>query len=204
MREQRTSTSSDATTRYQRLTTGLAILQRELRGWPARRWWVALASAIVTVVFIAVPTDLIDTPLFGREVPPTVWSWPVLLVSAVLAGMVTATYVGRPAEALDSADDDDDAEAADTPEGAGGRLGLAGWMVTFFAVGCPVCNKLVLRALGATGAMQFFEPGQPYLAAASIVLLAWALYARVTRENSCRIPRRRSVPTKASVTVSAG
>jgi hypothetical protein len=189
MREQRTNTSSRATTRYQRLTAGLAILQAELRGWPARRWWVALASAIVTVLFIAVPTDLIDTPLFGREVPPTVWSWPVLLVSAVLAGMVTATYVGRPAEA---------------PDGAGGRLGLAGWMVTFFAVGCPVCNKLVLLALGATGAMQFFEPVQPYLAAASIVLLAWALYARVTRENSCRIPRRNSVPPKATVSASAG
>ena len=61
-------------------------------------------------------------------------------------------------------------------------------MITFFAVGCPVCNKIVLLALGTTGALQFFEPVQPYLAGASIILLGWALHSRLTRENSCRVP----------------
>jgi hypothetical protein len=191
MREQPTTTGTNVASERvsdtrpsprTRIVAGLTTMVTELRGWPARRWWIALASGVVTVVFIAIPTALIETPLFGREVPPTVWSWPVLVISAVLAGLVTATYVSRPA----------DASIAAMPEGAGGRLGLAGWMVTFFAVGCPVCNKLVLLALGATGAMQYFEPVQPYLAAASIILLAWALYARVTRENSCRIPARLS------------
>ncbi|WP_241980480.1 hypothetical protein [Cryobacterium sp. Hh11] len=142
-----------------------------------------MATALFTVVFIAVPTDLIDTPVFAREVPPTVWSWPVLVLSAVLAGLVTATYVAHPAGAA--------------PERAAGRLGMAGWLVTFFAVGCPVCNKLVLLALGTTGAMQFFEPIQPYLAAASIVLLGWALYARMTREYSCRLPAPTDVPVES-------
>jgi hypothetical protein len=128
------------------------------------------------VVFIALPTDLIDTPLFSREIPPTAWSWPVLVLSAVLAGLVTATYVAHPQGAA--------------PSRAAGRVGMAGWLVTFFAVGCPVCNKLVLLALGTTGAMQFFEPIQPYLAAASVVLLVFALYARMTREYSCRLPAR--------------
>jgi hypothetical protein len=154
----------------------LVGLGEDLRRWPSHRWWVAAGTALFTVVFIAVPTDLIDTPLFSREIPPTVWSWPVLILSAVLAGMVTATYVARP-----------DAVASGR---AAGRLSMAGWFVTFFAVGCPVCNKLVLLALGTTGAMQFFEPIQPYLAAASILLLGWALFARMTREYSCRIPTR--------------
>jgi len=148
----------------------------DVRHWPLRRWLTALATAVFTLLFIAIPTDLIDTPLFARQVPPTAWSWPVLVVSAILAGMVTATYVASPDGAA--------------PRRSEGRLGLAGWVVAFFAVGCPVCNKLVLLALGTTGAMQFFEPVQPYLAAASIALLGWALYARVTRENSCRIPAR--------------
>ncbi len=54
-------------------------------------------------------------------------------------------------------------------------------------MGCPVCNKLVLLALGYTGAIQFFEPVQPYLAAGAIALLAWALAARVRRERACAL-----------------
>lgn len=152
----------------------LGHVATELRRWPARRWWVALATAVGSYLVIAIPTDLINTPFFAREVPPTPWSWPVLAVSAVLAGLVTATYVAYPNGAA--------------PRRAESRLGMAGWFVTFFAVGCPVCNKIVLLALGSSGAMQFFEPVQPYLAAVSIVMLGWALYARVTRENGCRLP----------------
>jgi hypothetical protein len=153
-----------------------AALLADLRRWPTRRWVTALATAGITVLFIAIPTDLIDTPFFARQVPPTAWAWPVLVVSAILAGLVTATYVAYPDGAA--------------PRRAEGRLGLAGWMITFFAVGCPVCNKIVLLALGTTGALQFFEPIQPYLAAASIALLGWALHARLTRESSCRIAAR--------------
>lgn len=57
--------------------------------------------------------------------------------------------------------------------------------MSFFAVGCPVCNKIVLIALGSIGAMRYFEPVQPILALASIVLLGWALSTRIRREPSC-------------------
>ncbi|MES2092518.1 MAG: hypothetical protein V4531_01735 [Actinomycetota bacterium] len=146
-----------------------------IRRWRMRRWITALATAAFTVLFIAIPTDLIDTPFFARQAP-TAWDWPVLVVSAILAGLVTATYVAFPDGAA--------------PRRAEGRLGLTEWMITFFAVGCPVCNKIVLLALGATGALQLFEPVQPYLAGASILMFGWALYARISRENSCRIPVR--------------
>lgn len=163
----------------------MRIALNTLRRWPARRWWTALVSAVATYVVIAIPTDLIDTPFFARQVPPTVWSWPVLAVSAVLAGLVAATYVAYPDGAA--------------PSRSEGRLGLAGWMITFFAVGCPVCNKIALLALGASGALQFFEPVQPYLAVASIVLLGWALHARLTREYSCALPAAPSNQESASV-----
>ncbi len=161
----------------------LAAFGRGLRSWPARRWLLAGAAAALTVVVVAVPTDLIDTPLFGREVAPTPWAWPVLLTTSVLAGLLSATYVAPP--------------AGTEPRRREGRVGMAGWLVTFFAVGCPVCNKLVLLALGTTGAMAYFEPVQPYLAGASILLLGWALWARVTRENACRLPRRSTLTPNA-------
>ncbi|TFC10459.1 hypothetical protein E3O19_15345 [Cryobacterium algoritolerans] len=151
----------------------LAIAGGSLRRWPARRWWIALATAVGTYLVIAIPTDLIDTPLFARAVAPTNWSWPVLAVSAILSGLVFATYVAYPEGAA--------------PSRSEGRLGLAGWMITFFAVGCPVCNKIVLLALGASGALQLFGPVQPYLAGASIILLGWALHARLSRESSCAL-----------------
>ncbi|WP_174775109.1 hypothetical protein [Cryobacterium glucosi] len=158
--------------------------------WPARRWWIALAAAVGTYLVIAIPTDLIDTPFFARAVAPTSWSWPVLAASAILAGLVSATYVAYPEGAA--------------PRRAEGRLGMAGWMITFFAVGCPVCNKIVLLALGASGALQFFEPVQPYLAGASILLLGWALHARLTRESSCTLasaaPSPIVVPSREALT----
>ncbi len=149
-----------------------------LRAWPARRWMVAAATAAATYLLIALPTDLIPNPVFGREIPPTAWSYWALGLSALLSGLVTATYVATPEEAKAQRD---------------GRLGMAGAFVTFFAVGCPVCNKLVLLALGYTGAIQFFEPIQPYLAVGAIVLLAWALVSRVRNEYACTLPTRERV-----------
>ncbi|MBW4094993.1 MAG: hypothetical protein HIU81_06210 [Acidobacteria bacterium] len=147
-----------------------------LAQWGARRWLTAAASAAGTYLFIAVPTDLIDTPFFAREIPPTWWSYPVLAVTAILTGMLTATYVNAQPR---------------TTSDATTRFGSAGALVAFFAVGCPVCNKVVLLALGATGAVQYFAPWQPILGAVSIGLLGWAFVKRATSENSCAVPSRR-------------
>jgi hypothetical protein len=152
-----------------------------LRSWPARRWWFALGTAVVTFLVIALPTALIQNPVFGREIPPTWWSMPVAIVSSILAGLVSATYVATPAT-----------------EEKQGKLGVAGGIMTFFAVGCPVCNKLVLLALGTTGALKFFAPVQGYLAVVAIALLTWAFVARVRRENSCRLPASSKSPDKVA------
>jgi len=146
----------------------------ELRAWPVRRWWVALGAAVATYVVIGIPTVLIPNPVFGREIPPTAWSYWAAAITAVLSGLLMATYVATPAESQRE-----------------GKLGVAGSIVAFFAVGCPVCNKLVLLALGSTGAIQFFEPVQPYLAVAAIGLLLWAFVARVRRERACVLPAAR-------------
>lgn len=146
----------------------------ELRTWPARRWWTTVATAALTVLVTAVPTAMIPTPLFSREIPTTAWAWPVLAITSVLAGLVTATYVAR-------RDPDEDGGER------GSRLGMVGAFTTFFAVGCPVCNKLVLIALGYAGALQYFAPLQPLLAATAIGVLVWALVVRVARERACSV-----------------
>ncbi len=142
--------------------------------WRARQWAVAVAAALGCVVLVGVPTDLIETPLFSRAVPPTWWSYPILAVSALLAGLLVATYVSGPTGVGPRND---------------GRWGGFGGALTFFAVGCPVCNKVVLLALGTSGALlQYFGPLQPLLAVGSVALLAWALRQRLLTTNFCPLP----------------
>jgi hypothetical protein len=148
---------------------------RRMAAWPSRRWLVALLGAALTVTAIAVPTAMVANPVFGRSVPTAAWAWPALVAAAVLSGLVLATYV----------------RAGDSVDPVSARTGLAGAALTFFAVGCPVCNKLVLVLLGASGAMQWFAPVQPVLAVAAIALLAWALRSRLRGEAACRVPASR-------------
>lgn len=183
--------------------TPCAAVQTVL-AWPARRLVVAVLAAAATVLIVAVPTALIPNPVFGREIAPEPWSWPTLWVTAVLAGALVATYVRsddgarapHPATATGSATAHaDSADRLDTPS----RAGMVGGFLGYLAVGCPVCNKLALLALGYTGALTWFAPLQPILAVAGIALLAYALLQRLAAESSgaCATPVRRRVQDSA-------
>lgn len=152
------------------------IFLQPVLAWPRRRWAAAGAAALATIVLIGVPTDLIDTPVFSREVPPTWWSWPVLLMTAALTGLLVATYVAAPNDL--------------GPDRSTSRAGSIGGLLSFFAVGCPVCNKLVLLALGTSGALRWFEPVQPVLSVAGLLLLGWALRVRLRNDQACRVTAR--------------
>lgn len=150
-----------------------------LRQWPARRWLFAAAAAVVTVLVVGVPTAVIPTPVFSRMVPPMWWTWPVLAITGVLGGLVAATY-------FRSTDRDPRASRSST----------AGGVLSWLAVGCPVCNKLVLLTVGASGAMQLWAPIQPLVAVASVLLLGYALHRRLRGEIYC--PVRRPEPATGS------
>ena len=132
---------------------------------------------------VALPTAVIPNPVFGREIGVTWWSYPVVIVTAILGGLLIATYV-RPRDAGPDPADADESEELDRAS----KLGMAGAVVSFFAVGCPVCNKLVLLALGTSGAITWFAPIQGYLALASVALMAVALRARLRGEIACALP----------------
>jgi hypothetical protein len=144
-----------------------------------------MAGAIATALLIGLPSDVIPNPVFGRPIDVTWWSYPVLVVTAVLGGLLLATYVsddwsasGAPADPAGEQLDE-----IDRPATTGGLGGL----LSFFAVGCPTCNKLVVLAIGTTGALDWFAPAQPLLALLSIVLLGWALRARLQGDVACRV-----------------
>ncbi len=170
----------------------MAMWWSAMRWWDRRRWLAAALGAVAVGLIVAVPTAVVPTPVFGRAVAVTWWSYPTVVASAVLGGLLVATYVRAPGAtdtaATATAASDTAAGDTDATGDRASRLGLVGGAVTFFAVGCPVCNKLVLIALGASGAMSWFAPIQPVLAVASIVLMAVAVHVRLTRSVACPMP----------------
>jgi hypothetical protein len=77
---------------------------------------------------------------------------------------------------------------------AGSGRAFGGALLSFFSVGCPVCNKVVVLLLGLGGAMTIFIPLRPFLGLASIVLLSVTLFLRVRMVRyGCRLPTQKTV-----------
>jgi hypothetical protein len=123
---------------------------------------------------ISIPTAVLENSVFGREIAVTSWSVPVIVITSILSGLLFATYVKN-----------DSANTEDTSL----KIGTAGAFFSFLAVGCPVCNKIALVALGYSGAMNYFAPVQPFLAFAGVAILTYALIMRLNGEVKCQVKR---------------
>lgn len=141
-----------------------------LRGWTGRQWVVAVAAAVVTAVVIGVPTGIIRTTLYTRMTPVLWWNYPVWAATALLEGVLLATYI----------------RAQGTGRVSSGKA-TTGGVLSFLAVGCPVCNKAVVLAVGVSGALSYWAPFQPFLAVVSLALLGFALRQRLRGMKSCPV-----------------
>lgn len=155
-----------------------------MRYWRARRCSVAVATSIVLAVGIGIVTDLIPNPIFVRMIPAPWWSYPVWAASAVLSGLLIATYTGTVPKTGSRSD-------------GNRRRGVIGGLLSFLAVGCPTCNKLVVLALGTSGSVTWFAPIQPLLAIGSLALLAVALRARLRTVSSFPVTALDNGPPRA-------
>ncbi|MGV0838364.1 hypothetical protein [Mycolicibacterium thermoresistibile] len=139
-------------------------ISSELRRADWARYLRAGLAGAAVMVLIAVPTDILNTPWFTREIPVRWWEYPTLAA----IGVLTAMWVGiRP--------------RTGGPGGSGAAGGIA---LAAFAVGCPVCNKLILAAIGTTGALGIWAPMQPILAVMSVALMAGLVWWR-WRQQPC-------------------
>jgi hypothetical protein len=134
---------------------------------------VAALSAAATALVIGIPTDVVPNPWFGRVIGVRPADVAVLVALSLLTGALAATYTvaGR---------------SGDAPP----RTGIGSGVLAWFAVGCPVCNKLVVGLLGVSGATDWFAPAQPILGALAVVLATAALVVRVRaiRRGACPLP----------------
>ena len=65
-----------------------------------------------------------------------------------------------------------------------------GGFASFLAVGCPVCNQLVVLLIGSGGALSWWAPVQPLVGVAAIGLVLWALRTRLNTYElaACPLP----------------
>lgn len=146
-----------------------------LRGWPARRWLVALLAGVAAALVMGVPTGIVPTSLYTRMTPVLWWNYPVWAASALLVGLTAGTYVRDRARARDAAPDPS-------------RRTLGATLLSTFAVGCPICNKLIVALVGVSGALSYWAPLQPVLGVLSVGLLATGLVVRLRGAVACRRP----------------
>ena len=141
--------------------------------WTPRHVLVAVMATVGVALIIGLSSVLIPNPIFGRDIPPVWWNYPVWILTSIFSGMLIATYVST--------------DRSDAGPQRSSHLGLAGGVLTWFAVGCPVCNKLALLALGYSGALTWFAPVQPYLALVGLVLTGAALIWRLRGQVFCAV-----------------
>lgn len=137
--------------------------------WTTRALAYGTVGALLTFLIVAIPTAVVANPFFIRMTPVRPLDVVFLVVTVLLAGVLAATYA-RP-----------------SGQGSAGTGVFGGWLGVL-AIGCPVCNKLVVLALGTAGALTYFEPVQPLLGAAGVVLLGWAVRARLRALEGCPLP----------------
>lgn len=172
----------------------LTLARRALRSWSPKQFAIAGFVAAGFAAVVGVGTVLIPNPWFAREIDTVWWNYPVWVLTAIGVGLLSATYVRQPAATAASGG------SAELPqaERRSSRMGIAGGVLTWFAVGCPVCNKIALIALGYSGAITWFAPLQPVLAGAALVLTAVALVWRLSGQVAC--PVRATTPVPSSDT----
>lgn len=102
-----------------------------MRSWPARRWAVAALAALATALVTGIPTGIVKTGFYTRMTPVTWWDYPFWALTAVLVGLTAATYVRVGPGGV-----------TEGPDRTKRTLGAT--LLSVFAVGCPICNKLVV------------------------------------------------------------
>lgn len=152
-----------------------------LRSTLDRRFWAVAGLATAgSLAVLGVPTAVIPNPFFIRMTPAEASNLAVWLVSAALLGLVVASYVRPPTHS----------RPHPAAESGAGRA-TAGGIAAYLAIGCPICNKIVVAALGVSGTLSYFAPLQPIIGAASVALLgatlAWRLRNRARHCERCAI-----------------
>ena len=141
------------------ITRACSDIATAIRAFETRGWLVSIAAAAGTLLLIGTVAAIFDNPYFTRMTAVREQDYVIWAATALLVGLIAGTFA-----------------AANVP-GHAGKL-MAGGVFADLAVGCPVCNKVVVLLIGTSGALTFFDPLQLWIGLGSLVLLGWTLLLR--------------------------
>ncbi len=128
----------------------------------------AILAATATGLAIGIPTRLIVNSWFIRMTPTRPQDYAVWVATSMLIGVIAGSYLA-------------------TRSNRSGYRVMSGGLASYLAVGCPICNKVVVSLLGVSGAMSYFAPAQLYIGIGSVLLLSWTLILRARALAGCQM-----------------
>src|SRR2546425_9185190 len=151
-----------------------------------RCWSLSALYTAGSALLLGVPTLLIPNHLFSRTVPTGPQDYAIWIVSALLLGPLLALMTLYPMPSPKA--------APGKRSVAGSGRAFGGAVLSFFSVGCPICNIVVVLLLGLGGAMTIFNPLRPFLGLAAIVLLSVTLFLRLrVLRYGCGLPPQKTI-----------
>lgn len=136
--------------------------------FPLKYVLIGVAVSALALLLFGVPTSLVPTPFFKRMIPPTLWDYGFWIGTSLLLGAYVALQLyGRQRV---------------KGERAAAVGGAFGGILSF---SCPICNKLLLAALGTSAIMTYVDPYRPLLGALTLGVLGSAIYLKVRGIRTC-------------------
>lgn len=144
-----------------------------------RRFLLPLGPAVfLAALVIGLPTDVLPNPWFSRMTPVRdldLALWP--LTSVAIGALLATIPLSR------------------ATRNNGIAVSAGSGVASSFAVGCPVCNKLVVAALGVSGALNYFGAIQPFLGMGALLVTVVVLRQRIRAlTRGCPIDAASAVP----------
>lgn len=125
---------------------------------------LGVGTFLLLLAIFGIPTAVIPNPWFGRMTPVTIVDYFFLITTSGLL----ALYVALPTPSKHT-------------------TATAGGIANFFAVSCPLCNKLFVLLLGASAVMHYIEPLRVWFGALGVMLAGVAVWTKIKGCKTCKV-----------------
>lgn len=130
---------------------------------------IGVLAFVGFVLLFGIPTALIPTPWFTRMIPARSLDYVFLLLNSGLIGAYIGVHAYEKHERSKRGD----------------VLATTGSLTNILAVGCPICNKLLVALIGASAIMTYIEPARIWIGLLSTGLVGVALFLKIKNIKSC-------------------